>query len=90
MESESARVGEGEGEGEGEEGDGGETERRSKGETRSCGKRISPEGWAKGVLTPMFELITSYVSASWCMVKKECVRATNSEVERAKGIRPSS
>ena len=33
-----------------------------------AGKRMSSEGWACAVLTPMFELSTSYLNASWWMV----------------------
>ena len=35
---------------------------------RSWGRRISPEGWAYGVLSLMFELSASSLHASWWMV----------------------
>ena len=58
---------------------------------RNLGRRISPEGWAYGVLTLMFELSASSLHASfggwWIrarrgLVNKECVWAS---VQREKG-----
>jgi len=57
-------------EGEGEGGREGERERESSVTVGKglAGKRMSSEGWACAVLTPMFELSTSYLNASWWMV----------------------
>ena len=42
---------------------------RERGERDSnCENRISPEGWAQGVLTLTFEMTTSFLNALWWMV----------------------